>query len=77
MPHKPLALLLAFAAASHFSDPVPEKADNVPLAYIGTDSTAATGLTLSYAPTATKTTNTTNTQTSATCPPVADCASCW
>ena len=39
MPDKPLALLLAltagnaFAATSHFSDPVPEKADGVPLAY--------------------------------------------
>ena len=75
MPHKPLALLLAltagnaFAAASHFSDAVPEKADNVPLAYIGTDSTAATGLTLSYAPTAV--------MPSATCLPAADCTSCW
>ena len=75
MPHKPLALLLAltagnaFAAVSHFSDAVPEKADGVPLAYIGKNTTAATGLTLNYAPTAV--------MPSATCLPAADCTSCW
>lgn len=56
MPDKPLALLLAltagnaFAAVSHFSDPVPEKADGVPLAYIGQDTHSAIPLNLSQKP---------------------------
>jgi len=40
----------AFAATSHFSDSVPEKADGVPLAYVGKDTKAATDLTLTYHP---------------------------
>lgn len=40
----------AFAATNHFSDPMPEKANGVPLAYVGKDSKAATDLTLTYHP---------------------------
>ena len=56
MQHKTLSLILALAsgnalaAASAFTDPVPEKADGVPLAYVGKDTKAATDLTLTYHP---------------------------
>ena len=51
MNHKPLTLLVALAAgsvhaaASSFADSVPEKAEGVPLAYVGKTTTAATALT--------------------------------
>ena len=56
MHHKPLALLVALfagsvhAAATSFADSVPEKAEGVPLAYIGKATTAATALTLTFKP---------------------------
>ena len=56
MHHKPLALLVALfagsahAAATSFADSVPEKAEGVPLAYIGKTTTAATALTLTFKP---------------------------
>ena len=56
MARNPLALLLAlamgsaYAAADHFTDSVPAKADGVPLSYVGKDSTAATALTLTAKP---------------------------
>ena len=45
-----LAAGSAHAAATSFADSVPEKADGVPLAYIGKDTTAATALTLTDKP---------------------------
>ena len=45
-----LAAGSAHAAATSFADSVPEKADGVPLAYIGKDTTAATALTLTAKP---------------------------
>ena len=45
-----LAAGSAHAAATSFADSVPEKADGVPLAYIGKDTTAATALTLTFKP---------------------------
>ena len=56
MHHKPLALLVALfagsvhAAATSFADSVPEKAEGVPLAYVGKTTTAATALTLTFKP---------------------------
>ena len=56
MNHKPLALLVALvagsvhAAANSFADSVPEKAEGVPLAYVGKTTTAATALTLTFKP---------------------------
>ena len=56
MTRNSLALLLAlamgsaYAAADYFTDSVPAKADGVPLAYVGKDSTAATALTLTAKP---------------------------
>ena len=56
MHHKPLALLVALfagsahAAATSFADSVPEKAEGVPLAYIGKTTTATTALTLTFKP---------------------------
>lgn len=56
MHHKPLALLVALfagsvhAAATSFADSVPEKAEGVPLAYVGKATTAATPLTLTFKP---------------------------
>ena len=56
MNHKPLALLVALfagsvhAAATSFADSVPEKAEGVPLAYVGKTTTAATALTLTFKP---------------------------
>ena len=56
MNHKPLALLVALAAgsvhaaATSFADSVPEKAEGVPLAYVGKMTTAATALTLTFKP---------------------------
>ena len=56
MHHKPLALLVALfagsahAAATSFPDSVLEKAEGVPLAYIGKTTTAATALTLTFKP---------------------------
>ena len=56
MNHKPLTLLVALAAgsvhaaASSFADSVPEKAEGVPLAYVGKTTTAATALTLTFKP---------------------------
>ena len=56
MNHKPLALLVALfagsvhAAATSFADSVPEKAEGVPLAYVGKTTPAATALTLTFKP---------------------------